>query len=158
MQRFFSSVRNFGRPGLLRRNQKMARPTYKPTAAARRKVAIAAGAGLSHEEIAIGLGISRNTLEKHFESELSHGAYAKRLEVLVAMHVAAKKGNVAAQKAYTSMPMPRAAATPLPADGESAAKTKQPAKGKKEQAHDAALAAQSGTDWQDLLPGSAALQ
>lgn len=136
----------------------MARPTYKPTVATRRKVAIAAGAGMSHEEIAIGLGISRNTLEKHFEAELSHGAYAKRLEVLVAMHAAAKRGNVAAQKAYTAMPPPRAAATPLPADEPAAGKTKTPAKGKKEQAHADAMTAQAGTDWQDLLPGSAALQ
>lgn len=136
----------------------MARPTYKPTAADRRKVAIAAGAGLSHEEIAIGLGIARNTLEKHFEAELSHGAYAKRLEVLMAMHAAAKRGNVAAQKAYTSLPMPRAAATPLPADEAGAPKTKAAAKGKKEQAHADAIGAQAGTDWQDLLPGSSALQ
>ncbi len=112
---------------------------------------------MSHEEIAIGLGISRNTLEKHFEAELSHGAYAKRLEVLVAMHTAAKKGNVAAQKAYTAMPMPRAAATPLPPDEAGTPKTRT-AKGKKEQAQDDALTAQAGTDWQDLLPGSAALQ
>lgn len=144
--------------GLLRRNRNMARPTYKPTAADRRKVAIAAGAGLSHEEIAIGLGIARNTLEKHFEAELSHGAYAKRLEVLVAMHAAAKRGNVAAQKAYTSLPMPRAATTPLPPDAAAAPKGKAPAKGKKEQAQADALTAQAGTDWQDLLPGSSALQ
>lgn len=113
---------------------------------------------MSHEEIAIGLGISRNTLEKHFEAELSHGAYAKRLEVLVAMHAAAKKGNVAAQKAYTAMPPPRAAATPLPPDEVGPPKTKTAAKGKKEQAQAEALTAQAGTDWQDLLPGSAALQ
>jgi hypothetical protein len=113
---------------------------------------------MSHEEIAIGLGISRNTLEKHFEAELSHGAYAKRLEVLVAMHAAAKRGNVAAQKAYTAMPPPRAAATPLPADEPAAGTAKTPAKGKKEQAHADAMTAQAGTDWQDLLPGSAALQ
>lgn len=112
---------------------------------------------MSHEEIAIGLGISRNTLEKHFEAELSQGAYAKRLEVLVAMHSAAKKGNVAAQKAYTAMPMPAVSAPPLSA-GEKDAPAKTPAKGKKEQAQADALNAQAGTDWQDLLPGSASMQ
>lgn len=81
----------------------MARPTYKPTAAQRRQVAIAAGGGMSHEQIALGMGIARNTLEKHFEAELSTGAYAKRLEVLQAVHAAAKRGNMAAAKAYLAL-------------------------------------------------------
>ncbi len=122
------------------------RPEYAPTKAIRKRVAIAAGAGMSHEEIAIGLGISRPTLEKHFEYELSHGAYAKRLEVLEAMHKAAAKGNVSAAREYLSV-SPRASAPP-PAPVEEG---EPPALGKKDQAKADAKTAGAGTEWGELL-------
>lgn len=125
-------------------SRKRGRPEFKPSAAQRRKVAIAAGAGMSHEEIALGLGISRPTLEKHFEHELSVGAYEKRLEALDALHRSAKKGNVAAIKAYTAM-TPRASAPPEPT------KPGKP-EGKKAQQQADAQTAQVGTDWEDILP------
>lgn len=107
---------------------------------------------MSHEEIAIGLGISRPTLEKHFVDELSHGAYAKRLEVLDAMHKAAKKGNIAAQKAYMQL-TPRVAAPAHEPEADT------PKLGKKEQAQADAKTAQRGTDWETLLKhGSTPLQ
>lgn len=102
---------------------------------------------MSHEEIALGMNISRPTLEKHFAHELSVGAYQKRQEVLEAMHRTAKKGNVAAQKAYAAL-APRVAAPPLP-DGED-----KPV-GKKERAQADARTAQENTDWADLLPTGA---
>lgn len=120
------------------------RPPYKPSAAHRRKVSVAAGAGMSHEEIALGMGISRNTLEKYFEHELSVGAYQRKLETLDALHKAAKKGNVAAIKAYNAM-TPRAAAPPLEPE-------KQKPVGKKEQQQAEALVAQKGTEWEEILP------
>lgn len=126
----------------MRKNTKLGRPAFKPTPAQRRKVSVAAGAGMSHEEIALGLGIARNTLEKHFEQELSVGAYSRRLEVLDAMHRTAVKGNVAAQKAYVAL-TPAVAAPPVPAEKP---------KGKKEQAEADATSAARGTDWDDLLP------
>lgn len=107
---------------------------------------------MSHEEIAIGLGITRPTLEKHFAHELSTGAYQKRLEVIDAMHRSAKKGNVAAQKAYVSM-TPRVAAPPAPAPAGKASKV-----GKKEQAEADAQGAQTGTEWESLLRPSDSLQ
>lgn len=119
----------------------MARPPFKPTPAMRKRVAIAAGAGMSHEEIALGLGIARNTLAKHFEKELSTGAYEKRLAVLDAMHRAALKGNVAAQKAYVAL-TPQAAAPPV---------AKEKPLGKKEQAQADAVTAGQGTEWGDLI-------
>lgn len=122
----------------------MARPEHKPSATTRRKVAIAAGAGMAHEEIAIGLGITRPTLSKHYSKELTQGAYGKRLEVLDAMHRMAKKGNVAAGKAYIAL-TPAIAAPPLP---------KEEPKGKKEQANEDAKTAQAGTGWSDLLPAN----
>lgn len=127
------------------------RPSYKPTAATRRKVSIAAGGGMSHEHIAIALGISRNTLEKHFEHELSVGAFERRLEVLQGVYAAAKKGNVAAAKLYAGAGMELAAppAASVPTG---------PAKGKKETANDVAKTVQVGTGWEGLLPGAAPVQ
>lgn len=99
---------------------------------------------MSHEHIAIGLGISRPTLEKWFSHELSAGAYGKRLEVLNAMHDAAIKGSVAAQKAYIGLTSKNAA---VEISGAEAAKL-----GKKEQAtEDAKVAHQADPDWAVLL-------
>lgn len=135
--------------------RKTGRPEFKPTDAQRNKVSIAAGGGMSHEEIAIGIGISRNSLRKHFAHELAGGAYGRRLEVFEAMHRAAKKGNVAAQKAYIAL-TPQAEAPPLAPPAETA----EPAKpqGKKAQAQAAAATAQAGTEWGDLLPPGSPLQ
>jgi len=119
----------------------MSRPPFKPTAAMRKQVAIAAGGGMSHAEIALGLGIARNTLVKHFERELSEGCHAKRLAVFAAMHAAAVKGNVAAQKAYLAL-------TPASVL-EAASPTKK--LGKKERAQADAVGAESGTEWDGLL-------
>ena len=107
---------------------------------------------MSHEEIAIALGVPRSTLEKHFEYELSVGAYRKRLEAIDAMHVAARAGNVAAQKAYLAL-TPRAAVTPLPKP-EAAPK----GDGKKATAQAASVAAHVGTDWETLLTPPATQQ
>jgi len=97
--------------------------------------------GMSHEEIAIALGISRNTLEKHFEVELSTGALNRRAEVLDAMARTALKGNVSAQKAFLAL-TPTLAAPPV--------EPEKP-KGKKEQAEADALTAAAGTDWADQI-------
>lgn len=138
----------------------MARPTYKPTTVTRQKVAVAAGAGMAHEQIAIGLGISRNTLEKHFEKELSVGAYGKRMEVLLSLHQAAKKGSSSAAKAYLAAE-PWLAAPPVPAQPDvPQVPVAKPAQklGKKEQAKIDASTAAHGTGWEGLLPGSAQIQ
>jgi DNA-binding CsgD family transcriptional regulator len=135
------------------------RPEFVATAALKRKVSTAAGGGMSHEEIALALGISRKTLEKHFEHELSVGAYQRRMEALEGLHRAAKKGNVGAARAYLqtqpalAVPplggtQPGASATP-PAGAEPPMAK---AAGKKEQAAAAAATAADGSDWADLLP------
>lgn len=126
----------------------MARPEFKVTDALRRRVAIAAGSGrLTHEEIAIGLGIARETLEKHFEEELSIGAYERRLDVIEAMYDSAAKGNITSARAYLEN-APRAAAPPASADSP---EPKPAAVGKKQQANVDATTAAAGTDWEDLL-------
>lgn len=128
----------------MRKNAKAGRPAYKPTPVSRRKVTNAAAGGMSHEEIAIALGISRNTLEKHYEMELSTGALNRRAEVLDAMARTALKGNVSAQKAFLAL-TPTLAAPPLEP-------SKPEALGKKAQANEDAKTAAAGTDWEDLLP------
>ena len=114
------------------------RPAFKATTAQRNAVAVGAGAGMSHETIALALGISRTTLDKHFKVELSRGACAKRLEVMRALYVAARKGNVAACKAFLLM----GAAPPAP---------REERPGKKVAAQRAALTAAEGTPWAELL-------
>ena len=115
------------------------RPAFKPTPIQRRKVTNAAAGGMSHEEIAVALGIARNTLEKHFGTELSSGALNRRMEVLDAMARTALKGNVSAQKSFLAM-TPTLAAPPA-----------EEPKGKKAQAQADAVTAANGTDWNDLL-------
>lgn len=103
---------------------------------------------MSHEDLAIWLGIDRGTLEKHFEAELTQGALERRVEVLEAMHAAAQKGNVTAQRAYLER-LPALGVPPTPPAPEPA----QPEKlGKKKQAQVDAKTAQQGTGWDDLLP------
>ena len=145
----------------------MARPTFKPTAAQKRQVSIAAGGGMSHESIAMVLGVSRNTLEKHFAKELSSGAYVRRFEAMQGLHAAAKKGNVSAVKAYLAgvpefmPPPPEAGAAALPASPATAPKPPAPLAqplGKKEAAQELAKTVQIGTGWDGLLPGATPLQ
>jgi len=127
------------------------RPEFKVTDALRRQVAIAAGGGMSHEEIAIAVGCSRNTLEKHFEAELSEGALKRRFDVMQALYRAAtgkaKRVNVTAAKLYLATP---AAAAPPPAKPQEGDAAKEKL-GKKEQAERDARKAAEGTQWGDLL-------
>lgn len=144
---------------------KTGRPPFKVTAAMRRRVAIAAGSGqISHQQIAEGLGISRTTLYVHFQAELSVGANKHRLEVLEAMFKAAKKGNVAAAKAYLAADPPPAVPPAMEGDdaaagsaaggAEELAAPKPAALGKKAQAQADAMTAHVDTPWAELLmPG-----
>lgn len=126
----------------MRKNSKSGRPAHKPTPVTRRKVTNAAAGGMSHEEIAIALGIVRNTLDKYYERELSTGALNRRMEVMDAMARTALKGNVSAQKSFLAM-TPTLAAPPV-----------EPGKpmGKKDQANADASNAGAGTEWAELLP------
>src|SRR5262245_49102818 len=89
--------------------ERRGRPKFKPTQEMRERVAIGAAGGMTHEQLAIALGIARETLEKNFEVELSIHAQQRRLDVLMAMHTSAMgnpalgmKPNVAAQKAFVA--------------------------------------------------------
>lgn len=128
----------------------MARPEFEPSDEQRTIVALAAGGGMSHEEIALGIGVDRKTLEKHFVRELCEGAYVKRIEALVGLHAAAKKGNASAAREYLARQPQLAAPPPIEPPAKKPEKV-----GKKEQADRDARTAADGTDWHELLkPGA----
>lgn len=123
----------------------MARPAFKPTSANKRQVAIAAGAGMPHEDIAAALGITAPTLRKHFKQELKSGAAMKRIQVLTALHTSAIGGSASAARAYlANVPADSAVGKQVPAGIE----------GKKAAANAAAETAAAGTDWEGLMPGA----
>lgn len=117
---------------------KTGRPPFRPTASQQRRVSVAAAAGTAHGDIADALGISRGTLLKYFEVELSSGALLKRIEIIEALYRAARRGHVAAAKAFLALrPTP---AIPRP-----------PKVGKREQAQRDAPDAHVGSEWETLL-------
>lgn len=120
---------------------------HRVTQGNRDLVAIAAGAGMPHTEIAQGLGIARNTLERWYGKELKEGAYARRLLVISAMYHAATgaKPNVTAGKAYMAL-------VPKDVLPKPSRKRKEVPLGKKEQAQVDARSSAHGTDWSDDLP------
>jgi len=107
---------------------------------------------MRHVDIATALGIARDTLEKHFQAELSGGALARRMEVLQALHAAAKKGSSSAARAYLAHEA-TPAVPPMPAPEKEA---KPEPLGKKQQAAADAVTAARGTDWDAILPSPAA--
>jgi hypothetical protein len=141
------------------------RPAHKPTPAMRRQVSVAAGGGMRHQDIAIALGIDRDTLAKHYQAELTVVATMRRMEVLQALHIAAKKGSSSAAKAYLanephfSVP-PEGVGDAAAAQPPEAPKTtpKEVPLGKKAQADADAVTAARGTGWDDLLSTRAPLQ
>lgn len=113
-----------------------------------------------HEQIAIGLGVSTDTLRKYYEPELSQGAAQRRMDVLESQYRAAmKKGSTSAARIYLANepqlaipPAPPAPApTPAPTVAEEAPEQKK--LGKKDQAQVDAVTAAQGTEWAEILPG-----
>lgn len=108
---------------------------------------------MSHEAIAQALRISKPTLEKHYEAELASGANLRRVEVLEKLYVQAKRGSTSAARAFLAH-QPEF----LPLGGVGAVKPdpaptgKQPKPGKKEEAQAAAVGAEAGTAWSEVLP------
>lgn len=123
----------------------MARPAFKPTAKQQKMVAVAAGAGMPHEDIAAALGITAPTLRKHFKQELKGGAAMKRIQVLTALHTSAIGGSASAARAYLQN---------APADSAVGKQVPVGTEGKKAAANAAAETAAAGTDWEGLMPGT----
>ncbi|MCA3248315.1 MAG: hypothetical protein ING19_20780 [Azospirillum sp.] len=128
----------------------MARPAFKPTKAQRGEVARAKATGMSDDAIALGLGISRGTLLKHFALELDAGAAKRQIKVRAALMAQAESGNVAACKAVIAMMETASAEAAFRKQVD--APTKSEPMGKKEAARIAADGAENGTEWSGLLP------
>lgn len=116
---------------------------------------------MTHDAIALALGITRPTLAKYFDLELTQGAAVKRMEALDALHQAAKRGNVSAIKAVLLLsgavepPKPPADGDKKPADAPAARSQRL---GKKEAQQIAAVGAQDGTEWAGVLPTHRSVQ
>lgn len=133
---------------------KRGRPPLKVTKKLRERVQEYRACGMSEEDIALALDISRPTLRKHFSLELRKGHAVKRAHAINLLWSTAKKGNVSAQRKLIDMT--KVMEDPKTA-GERAADPKGPpnlkviARGKKEQAQDDAHTAHLGTEWEGVL-------
>jgi hypothetical protein len=126
----------------------MPQKAFIPTPKQRRQVEIAAGAGMSHPDIALSLGLRAATLRKYFAHELTRGAKERRRLVLERLHELALEGSVPAIKAYEALGRSPYVTPP--------AKPEKP--GKKTQANVIATTAQQGTEWEGLLEDNRPLQ
>lgn len=129
------------------------RPEFEPTLANRNAVRLMRADGWTVDRIARRIGVSANTLRKHFAEELSDGSDIVRLQALEDLRRASSKGKVAASNALLKLsglePPP-----PPPPPGHD--EKPEPEKlGKKESARRAALTAEQGTTWHELMTDDA---
>ena len=119
---------------------------FVPTKAQREKVKLYLAGGISEPVVAHRLGISQNTLRKHFADELEFGRDMKRADNLERLEKAATKGNVSAMKhldaKFATVSAENSFTAPAPRSSDV---------GKKEQAQAAAKDAGQGTGWGDDL-------
>ncbi|MDB5415092.1 MAG: hypothetical protein JWR10_3427 [Rubritepida sp.] len=122
------------------------RPAHKPTDETRQRVQILTASGMPAWQIASVMLISEPTLRLHYEGDLQLGRASKTAEVIEALFLSAKGGNVSAQKAWLAQF--RQLNDPPQSDAPPA---NQPV-GKKDATRAAALSAEMGTGWDGLLP------
>jgi hypothetical protein len=137
------------------------RPAHVPTLENRNKIKLLLALGWGNERIARSLGITANTLRKHYLRELKVRGEARdrmdaRLAWLLWQQVSA--GNVAAMKEFQKLVErnDRAVGYPVGADSDAAtsetvARPQMARLGKKEEATIAAQTAGQDTDWGDDL-------
>src|ERR1043166_5565939 len=121
---------------------------FKPTATQRREVEEMVSCGMSHDAIAVAIGISDVTLRAHFADNLKHGLYRRRKEIIALLYKSARKGSIPAQRTLGQMLDTTSGAAPpdekgTPADRPSARIIPL---GKKDQAKAEAETAGLGTD------------
>jgi DNA-binding XRE family transcriptional regulator len=115
------------------------RPAFTPTRSQRDLVMTTTAAGLSQQEVADALGVSRQTVIDHFRRELDTGRAVRIAENLALLRRAALKHNVSAMRALATL-------YAAPADHYG-----QPMMGKKARREWAAKNALKGTVWEDLV-------
>jgi hypothetical protein len=71
----------------------MPRPCFTPTDAQRRLVTAGVAVGLDQATIAAGIGITKPTLEKHFQTELIQANAATKLQVAATLLKMAASGT-----------------------------------------------------------------
>lgn len=86
-----------GSKAALRRDARGRVAAHKPTAQQREQAATMAGLGLSHENIAVILGISVDTLTRHYEADLARGHAQAVAVVAQGLFAQARGGNLGAQ-------------------------------------------------------------
>jgi hypothetical protein len=116
---------------------------FVPTKAQREKVKLYLAGSISEPVVAHRLGISQNTLRKHFAEELEFGRDLKRADNLDRLERAANKGNVSAMKHLDAKFATSAAENSFTAPAPHASSET----GKKQQAQAAAKDAGQGTGW-----------
>jgi hypothetical protein len=127
------------------------RPPHEPDARTRTQVKLLSAMGISQEEIAVVMQITRPTLRRHYRSELTTGhieANAKVAGQIFKMATDSAKPNVAAAIFWLKCQAGWREADQRPVFVEEA---KPPKLGKKEAAQQAAGTAQVGTSWEQLL-------
>lgn len=87
-----------GRPRKAVEKRPVGHPFFSPTIADRIKVEQLLACGMSQDDIARAIGITKPTLIKHFPEEIATGALRKRAEVIQMIFKSADKGVVSAQK------------------------------------------------------------
>lgn len=126
------------------------RPEYEPTQRDRDDVRLMKADDWSDERIARRLGISRNTLLKHFAQELEDGADYVRQIALRNLMRSSNGGNVGASNSLLRL-SGLAPPPPEPNRPQGEAPPAAPDLGKKQQAKHDALTAEEGTSWSQLM-------
>ena len=81
------------------------RPAFEPTDEHRKLVRDMVAAGIPHESIARVIGISRNTLEKHFREEIDTAAAEANAKVAMTLFEKALSGDTTAMIWWTKSRM-----------------------------------------------------
>jgi hypothetical protein len=76
--------------------KRMGRPPHEPTEERKRLVKALAGVGVRHEDISVKLGITPDTLVKHYSHELAEGRIEANAAVAQTLFQQAKAGNITA--------------------------------------------------------------
>jgi ribosomal protein L17 len=143
--------RKRGRPPGSKTKTPDGRPPYKPTPETRDAVELLKAVGTTDAAIAASIGISTETLTKHFGVELTFGRVRKQREVLSMLFASAKKGNVAAQRHLEARMGVAGAQASFDEDADEKPVAREVRLGKKEQQAVEAAKAGVGTEWGEDL-------